>query len=139
VNFIRSEVKAGKTPRDISKDDLKDDKYLQPVLEDDALLFSLDDIVEDGYPTSEDGGVALNKDADASPSAKIAELEDQLQRLQSQFTDFKLATAKTLDERWAEKDTLPTRAPAGEKLKGAETEPKDEDSGYFESYSYNCN
>ena len=46
VNFVRSEVKQDKKPTDIAKNQFADDKYLQPVLDDDAVLFSLDDTDE---------------------------------------------------------------------------------------------
>lgn len=45
VNYIRAEVKAGKEKPDVSDPTLwADDKYLQPTLEDDALLFGLDEL-----------------------------------------------------------------------------------------------
>lgn len=47
MNYIRSEVLAGKEKPAV--DDAKlweDDKFLQPALPDDALLFSLDDVIE---------------------------------------------------------------------------------------------
>lgn len=47
MNYVRSEVQAGKEKPAV--DDAKlweDDKYLQPTLPDDALLFSLDDVIE---------------------------------------------------------------------------------------------
>jgi len=47
VNFIRLEVKEGRSvSSDISQKDFEDEKYLKPVLEDDALLFNLDDLPE---------------------------------------------------------------------------------------------
>jgi hypothetical protein len=45
VNYIRAEVKAGKERPDVSDPSLwADDKYLQSTLEDDALLFGLDEL-----------------------------------------------------------------------------------------------
>lgn len=45
VNYIRAEVKAGKERPDVSDPaSWADDKYLQPTLEDDALLFGLDEL-----------------------------------------------------------------------------------------------
>lgn len=44
VNYIRGETKAGIQPLELSeKTVFEDEKYLQPVLEDDALLYSLHD------------------------------------------------------------------------------------------------
>jgi hypothetical protein len=57
VNYIRSEVLAGKQTPDVSTAAAwSDDKYLQPTLEDDALLFNLDEI--DERPVPEDETVA---------------------------------------------------------------------------------
>ncbi|KAF2170254.1 hypothetical protein M409DRAFT_19857 [Zasmidium cellare ATCC 36951] len=56
VNYIRSEVKAGKEKPAV--DDAKlweDDKFLQPALADDALLFSLDDVIDVAAGAEEDG------------------------------------------------------------------------------------
>lgn len=47
MNYIRSEVQSGKEKPDTSDPALwTDDKYMQPALDDDALLFSLDDIID---------------------------------------------------------------------------------------------
>ncbi|KAI5367243.1 Putative Zinc finger protein [Septoria linicola] len=54
VNYLRAEVKAGKTKPDVSDASAwADDKYLQPTLEDDALLFNLDDIDERPVPDAD--------------------------------------------------------------------------------------
>lgn len=49
VNYIRSTVASGTTTPDVSDASLwLDEKYMQPTLQDDAVLFSLDDIMEFG-------------------------------------------------------------------------------------------
>jgi len=49
VNYIRSEVLSGHSAPDVSNPEAwADDKYLQPALTDDALLFSLDELDESG-------------------------------------------------------------------------------------------
>lgn len=48
VNYVRSSVKDGNTTPDVSsKEKFQDEAYLKPVLEDDALLYSLDDIEDE--------------------------------------------------------------------------------------------
>ncbi|KAI4618308.1 uncharacterized protein J4E87_007976 [Alternaria ethzedia] len=49
INYLRSEAQKGTDPKSIkvTLDDLTSDKYLQPVLEDDALLFELGDLMPD--------------------------------------------------------------------------------------------
>jgi protein arginine N-methyltransferase 3 len=45
VNYVRSQVKEGNAKPDVeSPAAWEDDKFMQPVLEDDALLFSVDEL-----------------------------------------------------------------------------------------------
>ncbi|EOD43380.1 putative protein arginine methyltransferase protein [Neofusicoccum parvum UCRNP2] len=131
VNYIRSEVKNGNKNPDVSSVSLfADDKYLQPVLEDDAVLFSLDEL-------SADDEAEAPQSEEAKAVARAKELEEELQRLASQFAEYREQVSKTLEERWNEKDTS----------KSAEAGPSDSakapegkwgiDTGYFDSYSYN--
>lgn len=54
VNYIRSEVLAGTPNPSVADPALwADDRYLRPAIEDDALLFSLDDIDERPVPGDE--------------------------------------------------------------------------------------
>lgn len=70
VNYIRSSAKAGSETADTSNIDLwKDDKFLQPVLEEDALLFSLDDLVEEAGEGNGNGKVP---DYDEVEAARVA-------------------------------------------------------------------
>ncbi|KAK4948910.1 Ribosomal protein arginine N-methyltransferase rmt3 [Elasticomyces elasticus] len=48
INYIRSEVKSGLTSLnpDLNPDVFKQDKYMQPILEDDALLYSVDELAD---------------------------------------------------------------------------------------------
>ena len=87
VNFIRSERRQGKCSLDIStKSAFQDDHYLQPVIEDDPLLYSLEDIITEQAFYSGDlveghtsfamsGGDALKPEEIA---AKFREHEHQL-------------------------------------------------------------
>jgi protein arginine N-methyltransferase 3 len=133
VNYIRSQVHSGaKVTSDISKADFDDEKYLKPLLEDDALLFSLDelpDVVE-----SSSGGVDKGKGVDRDSGelvSRVSELEEELRMMQVQFDNYRATVTETLDERWNSKDT---NGPSS----GAEKEEKrDDDSHYFSSYSYN--
>ncbi|KAF4977523.1 hypothetical protein FZEAL_5957 [Fusarium zealandicum] len=118
VNFVRDHVKSGSPlPKDISGKDLDDEKYLQPVLENDALIFSLDDVLE----TISGDGAEGPKDSDAV--ARNRELEEELEKVRGQFASYRLTVEQTLDRRWGD-DTEP--APA---------EKKDESAYYFESYA----
>jgi len=119
VNFIRSEVKSGRSVTGkISRADFEDEKYLQPVIEDDELLFSLDDLPQ-AEGNREDELVS-----------RVAELEEELRKTQSQFAEYRDTVKQTLDARWNDKSSAETSGPSKE-------EKRDDDSHYFSSYSYN--
>lgn len=131
VNYIRSQVKAGNMSPDVSsKEVFEDDVYLKPVLEDDALLYSLDDVDSEG-------------DAEAKPSEtsgtagaehRILELQEELERLQDQFSQYKIAVQRSMEEQLSEEDEkLASAGPSAKTLKKIE----DADSDYFSSYSFN--
>jgi predicted RNA methylase len=126
VNYVRSQVKEKQTlPKEISRSDFEDDRYLQPVLENDALLFTLDEILED------EEAVAAATGAGEAPSTELSsrnrELEAELEALRGQFANYRLAVEQTLDRRWGvddEEPAEPSTAPAPKK-----------DNYYFESYA----
>ena len=78
VNYVRDAAINGLQAIDTSAADLwKDDKYLQPVLENDALLFSLDELVEDAAG-EQNGKVPDYDEFEAAKAARDrkADLED---------------------------------------------------------------
>jgi protein arginine N-methyltransferase 3 len=127
VNYIRAIVKNGRTTlSDITKTDFEDDKFLIPVLEDDALLFNLDDL----QPTSNQGAEPGTNDPKLI--ARVEELEEELRKTQFQFEDYRNVVKKTLAERWND-----SSADQSTTLQEPPTEKRDDDSHYFTSYSYN--
>jgi protein arginine N-methyltransferase 3 len=137
VNFIRSQVHAGKEiPSNITKDLFEDDQFLKPVLEDDALLFSLDDL-----PEVSENDQGLKEDSSgkevASDSgllvARVSELEEELRRIQLQFENYRATVSETLDDRWNDQVTSGPSKSTNEQKE----EKRDDDSHYFTSYSYN--
>ncbi|KAF2096637.1 protein arginine N-methyltransferas-like protein 3 [Rhizodiscina lignyota] len=130
VNYIRNEVKSGNKAFDVnSKDVFSDDKYLQPVLEDDAVLFSLDDlpIAADKADVEQPPKQTVNYD---DAIQRVSELEDKLRNLQNEYASYKHRVERTLDERWG----APTNESSAAQL-SASTERRD--TSYFDSYSYN--
>jgi type I protein arginine methyltransferase len=135
VNYIRSEVKRGNTKFDISSKSIFDDeKFLKPVLEDDALLYSLDDLNE-GSTQPQSADTVKN----TSESKHIRELQEALDRLQSQFTAYRLAVQDSLDEQLQKEDKLVgvSENNSCQKSNGATGRIEAADSDYFTSYSYN--
>ncbi|KAF5002285.1 hypothetical protein FGRMN_502 [Fusarium graminum] len=115
VNFVRDHVKNGSSlPEKIVAKDLEDEKYLRPVLENDALIFSLDDILE-----------TINDQTDGSKNleARNRDLEEELEKLRDQFANYRLTVQQTLDKKW------------GDDSETAPTEKKDDSAYYFESYA----
>lgn len=127
VNYIRSTVRNGQTTLlDVAKADFEDDKFMMPVLQDDALLFNLDDLP----PAGKQGDEPVADDRNLL--ARVAELEEELRKTQFQFEDYRSVVKKTLTDRWNDNSTDQNSAhpkPAAEK--------RDDDSHYFTSYSYN--
>jgi protein arginine N-methyltransferase 3 len=125
VNYVRTQVKAGNKRPDVSsKSQFEDDAYLKPVLEDDALLYSLDDIAEE-----EAGNEASSGDADG----RVLELQEELERLQTQFSEYRTAVQQSLEDQLTKEDEK--LQPDAAKKSTDKTEEVDAD--YFSSYSYN--
>ncbi|KAJ5594775.1 uncharacterized protein N7459_000983 [Penicillium hispanicum] len=126
VNYIRSEVKAGnKTPDVSSKSRFDDDVYMKPVMEDDALLYSLDDITED---QDEDAGLGTEAER------RVLELQEDLERLQTQFSEYRLAVQKSLEDQLSKEDDKIDSSTSVAKPK---TKIQEADADYFVSYAYN--
>lgn len=135
VNYMRTEVKSGNRQPDVSRADIfADDKYLIPVLEDDALLFSIDelDLGEHGKGKERATGNAGSKAYDDTAS-RIKELEDKLNQTQHQFAEYRRTVQETLDKRWQDLDTS-DKGPVKLDTEGKSSE---RDAEYFDSYSYN--
>ena len=128
VNYVRSEVKAGNSHPDVSSHTRFDDeKFLKPSFEDDALLYSLDDIFED--PTTQ------------QPVSEVEQLRTQLMSLQSQFAAYREQVETAMLERLDTAEPMKgantcTNNASSKSSKGSQAE--DLETGYFQSYSYNA-
>ena len=133
VNFIRAQVHSGElvSSSTISREDFEDERFLKPVLEHDALLFNLDELPElqDSSEPAKGKEIVANS---AYLDARILELEEELQKIQSQFDDYRVTVKQTLDERWNDKS-----APTSAYGQAEKEEKRDDDTHYFSSYSYN--
>jgi len=139
VNYVRSQARRGIQGNHLEIDDesiFQDDQYLLPVLEDDALLYSLEDIAESEGPIGRSPGQPVS---DASPEVKalsrIVELEEQLKELQLEFKNYRETVDQTLEHRWDSSDS--SDEPSRSKPVGDRHFAPDEDKDYFRSYSYN--
>lgn len=128
VNYIRTQVKAGNTNLDMSsKEKFDNDVYLKPVLEDDALLYSLGDIAEEDGPETSGGSDA---------ERRVVELQEDLERLQTQFSEYRLAVQRSMEEQLSQEDSKLTASSTGPSAK-AVNKVEEAESDYFSSYSYN--
>lgn len=147
VNFVRGEVQRGnKTLNISSKAVFEDDKYLQPVLEDDALLYSLDDILgnfaDDKEPLKNGNGYGYQHGYQPEahtpdPFDRVIQLEKELQRLQHQFTEYRETVSLTLENRWNITDDASGSVNGIAKSNGTAPLSQDDDTHYFSSYSTN--
>lgn len=140
MNYIRSEVEAGRPLVELpSKDTFEDEKYLQPVLEDDALLLSIDDILESGNQPTGVEATKTSQDNSRALLADISRLHEELQQLQSQFMSYRLAVKGVLDER-LEAQTAAIESPSSAIEHEPKASSKDEhehnENSYFNSYSF---
>lgn len=116
VNYIRSSTAATCIPDFSSKSLFEDEKFLLPVLEDDALLFGLDEVADEEEGVTVEGGPV-------SDAEKVKELETRLASLSRQFSEYKEVVNRTFEAQLVEPDRVETK--------------RDDDSHYFHSYAGN--
>lgn len=111
---------------------------MMPVLEDDALLYSLDDI--SGEEQSPDSGEGQSSVAAASKEQgtdkRVLELQEELERVRGQFADYQLAVKKSLEKELDKEDQVLLSRPEASPTGGSK-KVREEESDYFTSYSYN--
>ena len=138
VNYVRSEVRNERQHVELAIDDasvFQDDRYLIPVLEDDALLYSLEDVLSpDNLSGQASEQLYPNGTTEEEPVARVLELEEQLRQLQQQFEEYRQTVDKALESRWNNNDG--SSEEAAQQLRNYGN-AEHEDTGYFQSYSYN--
>lgn len=123
VNYVRSSVSRGFISPDVSSKALfEDDQYLMPVMESDAVLYNLEDILTDTRTTAQ---------------SQVEELREQMNALQARFDAYKHDVSKYLEDRLND----PASDSANTNLNGAKSISSTQnsfDKDYFESYSFNA-
>ncbi|KAF8475696.1 S-adenosyl-L-methionine-dependent methyltransferase [Kalaharituber pfeilii] len=149
INYIRyrvvkAEDSSSDVVQDVSQDTirsiLEDEKYLQPILEDDPLLYGFED---DGDEIEAEAATG----DDMPPGKRIKALEEQLERQRSEFEEYKEMVrrnfAEILKERIesatvvgeSSKEDVKTVGAAGPTVNAEAT--RDDDTHYFSSYAGN--
>ncbi|KAK4189888.1 S-adenosyl-L-methionine-dependent methyltransferase [Podospora australis] len=141
INLIRQRVHEGQQVNgdSIKKEDLEDESLLKPVLEDDALILCLDDLPQPGQK-QQDQSKSQDKPAVDELLQKNAQLQEELEKLSQQFSNYRLAVQQTLDQRWGEddeKDKPESSKTATSKSVNGEKKEPEEATYYFESYAHN--
>ncbi|RKF59117.1 Ribosomal protein arginine N-methyltransferase rmt3 [Erysiphe neolycopersici] len=135
VNFIRAEALEGRTiSSSLSKADFEDDLYLKPFLENDAVLYNLDDLpVISGQRHDPASGIKeIIESQDSILEIRVSELEEKLRRVEGQFDSYRTSVSRILDERL---QAMPSGEASVSKIKSKDE--SDLDSHYFSSYAYN--
>ena len=155
VNYIRSEVKSGVEKPDVSATSrFEDEQYLLPVLEDDALLWNLHDIIglELDDADEDAGGVSVKlpngTTTNGNDEDRIAGLEKRLQLAELEL-EARRSEIKFLQLKFEESESMHEKPLARDEAKGRDlnavspgTGPArnapmlgNTDSSYFASYS----
>lgn len=140
INYIRSEVQEGNEAPDLSSSEaFQEERFLKPFLEQDPLLYSLDEIVGSFEPSATaavNGNVGGSSFEDTARD-RIAELQEELRCLQKQFSAYRETVDQTLENRWISEED--GRAESKNPLVQSVIKPvpRDDDTHYFSSYSSN--
>ncbi|KAL1897567.1 Vesicle-mediated ER to Golgi transport protein [Ceratocystis pirilliformis] len=135
-NYVRLMAQeSNATLGDISADDLNDDLYLKPVLNNDGLLMSLDEILDEDDEANAELNTSPPSDIPVAQLLKKNELlEEQLGKLTEQFASFRQTVAATLDKRWGD-DVTSENPDKPKNVKSGPAIPRSIDNNYFESYA----
>ena len=135
INYIRFEVKNGNLKPDVSSTEkFHDDSFLRPTLPEDSFLWSIGDLDEENDSetiSQSNASVATPIDQDK----RIEHLEAQLREAHAN-----MAIMREMSGRLSELDMNEFDSEAGPSSKDAQKlkqELLENDSSYFDSYSYN--
>lgn len=137
VNYCRSFSENG-LPDLSSKEIWADEKFLKPVLEGDVLLYALDGVLEEMGKSMSDSQHG-REEADSEKRALLARVEaltSQMQILETNWRNYKMAVDEQLDKRWQHAETVNKYRRSPSVNQG---ERNNEDQDYFKSYSYTGN
>ncbi|KAL8944873.1 MAG: hypothetical protein Q9216_000163 [Gyalolechia sp. 2 TL-2023] len=140
INYVRGQVNQGLfRPNLLPKNFLEGDEYLKPVIEDDALLYSIDDIFD--YCEQQKKSLPNGSVEAALSREEVQDLLRQNKQLREQAIYYRSALQKTyLENLELKQHPLAPLSEQGNKHDAAAAptrEIADDDSHYFSSYAYN--
>ena len=128
INYTRAETAQGNLHPDVSSRALfQDDRFLLPVLPDDALLYSIIDLL----PPEKVSQSRAHGQVDSMQSKSECEMEREIKDLKVCFEEYRQATQKLLNRRLEL-----NQDEAGEDLAISKSGNEASDKGYFDSYAY---
>ncbi|KAL9602225.1 MAG: hypothetical protein Q9219_001949 [cf. Caloplaca sp. 3 TL-2023] len=140
INYVRAQMNRGLFRPDMSPQSfLEGDQYLKPVLEDDALLYSIDDLFD---LCEHQEKVLSNDSAEVTFShSDVQEMIKENKKLREQATYYRSSLRKSFLENLELKEqslhTLHERDGDHSANTASARETVDSDSHYFSSYAYN--
>lgn len=105
------------------------------MLEDDALLYSLEDIEDESENMAE--GQQSETDRARNAEKRVRELEEELELLRGQFSDYRQAVQRSMNQQLFEDEGSSSSSTSKAKEDKAADRIQEADSDYFTSYSYN--
>ena len=138
---VRQRVHEGAAlPEEILPSDFEDERYLKPVLDDDALVLCLDDLP--AHPSEETKESGPQAEASSGTAQDLirrnTELHTELEELANQFNNYRLAVQQTLDRRWGDGELGVSSSPSENNMPTTDREAgKDDSASYWESYAHN--
>ena len=141
INYVRAQVNQGLHRPDLSRENfLQGDEYLKPVMEDDALLYSIDDIFD---LSGQEKEVKTLADRLAEASMTLEEAQEVIrenQRMRDQLVYYRSALQRTFLEKMElqERSSNPRsdRSMDNDANVAPAAETVNDDSHYFSSYAY---
>ncbi|KAK9463269.1 S-adenosyl-L-methionine-dependent methyltransferase [Lipomyces oligophaga] len=148
INYVRSQVRSGMSiDLGSATGFLQDENYMKPVLQDDALLFGIDDNEVDGNGKGEE---QPRTSSDFLPTKGKDDLQSKFDKLQLQFDEYKDMVTTMMRRQEQKSDSSYSssssdgdspdddRRPQRRRHRKAEKKStKHDDQHYFDSYAYN--
>lgn len=146
VNYLRSHGQSDTLTSEngpLKSMPFEDDKYLKPVLQDDALIYNLDELPSKNAIAD---GVSTSEPSESDLANQVRELQAQLEHVKTGFAEYRLLAERSLREKWnltdggsptsSERIYSQDASPINERVSKKPSELKGYEDEYFDSYSH---
>ncbi|KAL8671858.1 MAG: hypothetical protein Q9168_003648 [Polycauliona sp. 1 TL-2023] len=137
INYVREQVSRGLSRPDVSpKTFLDGDKYMKPFLDDDALLYSIDDIFDLVQQPSQSSAKESKQKLSDEDIQELLKQNDQLREQVKYYRNaYQEAYLENLDLK-ERKGSEPKEDSPNHSTNGVRSKTKDHDTHYFSSYDH---